>query len=102
MRDCPVEAVRLQKKKAVIDQDKCTECGVCLRVCENDAVISERVSSEGAVQCDACPINCRINPGYTRACQRYRNEAGSLLRITPLQVITDLVRANVPLGQDAG
>ena len=99
VRDCPVEAVRLQKKKAVIDQDKCTECGVCLRVCENDAVISERVSSEGAVQCDACPINCRINPGYTGACQRYRNEAGSLLRITPLQAfesVKDIVGPDPP------
>jgi len=85
VRDCPVEAVRLRKKKAVINQEKCTSCGVCFRVCENDAVIFERTPSEGAVQCDACPINCLIHPGYKGACQRYRNEEGDLIRITPLQ-----------------
>lgn len=85
VRDCPVEAVRLRKKKAVINRDKCTSCGVCFRVCENDAVIFERPDTEGAVQCDACPINCLINPGYMGACLRYRNDAGNLIRITPLQ-----------------
>jgi len=85
VRDCPVEAVHLRKKKAVIDQEKCTSCGVCFRVCENGAVVFERVSSEGAVQCDACPINCLINPGYMGACQRYFNEHGKLIRNMPLQ-----------------
>lgn len=87
VRDCPVEAVRLRKKKAVIDQEKCTSCGVCFRVCENDAVVFERLMEAGAVQCDACPINCLIHPGYLGACQRYRNENGNLVRITPLQTI---------------
>jgi len=85
VRDCPVEAVRLRKKKAVIDEERCTSCGVCFRVCENDAVVFDRVSSEGTVQCDACPINCLIHPGYRGACQRYRNDEGALIRITPLQ-----------------
>ncbi len=84
VRDCPVEAVRLRKKKAVINQEKCTGCGVCFRVCENDAVVFERAYAEGAVQCDACPINCLINPGYLGACHRYRNEGDKLVRITPL------------------
>lgn len=39
-----------------------------------------------AVKCDACPINCRINLGHMGACKRYRNEAGNLIRITPLQI----------------
>jgi len=85
VRDCPVEAVHLRKKKAVIDQEKCTSCGVCFRVCESEAVVFERVPSQGAVQCDACPINCLIHPGYKGACRRYRNEEGNLVRITPLQ-----------------
>ena len=85
VRDCPVEAVRLQKKKAVINQNKCTSCGVCFRVCENEAVIFERAITEGAVQCDACPINCLINPGYRGACQRYSNEQGKLIRNTSLK-----------------
>lgn len=85
VRDCPVEAVRLHKKKAVINQEKCTSCGVCFRVCENDAVIFERAVTEGMVQCDACPINCLIHPGYIGACQRYRNDEGNLVRVTPIQ-----------------
>ncbi|MCG6880723.1 MAG: 4Fe-4S binding protein, partial [Deltaproteobacteria bacterium] len=31
VRDCPVEAVHLVKKKAVI-KDHCTQCGACLKV----------------------------------------------------------------------
>ena len=31
VRDCPVEAVRIVKKKAQIDPLRCTACGVCVR-----------------------------------------------------------------------
>lgn len=37
---CPVRAIRLEERKAVIDQDLCTECGNCqrARVCPKDAL----------------------------------------------------------------
>lgn len=40
---CPVEAISMQGDVAVIDQDECTDCGVCLRskVCPVDCIIFE-------------------------------------------------------------
>ena len=35
--DCPLGAVRLKRKKAVIDT-RCTECGACRRVCPEEAI----------------------------------------------------------------
>jgi NAD-dependent dihydropyrimidine dehydrogenase PreA subunit len=90
VRDCPVEAVRLVKKKAVINEQRCTGCGVCLRVCEALAVTAEEMPPEGTLQCDACPIKCRIHSGYMGACHRYRNEDGQLVRITALHYFEDV------------
>ncbi len=42
------------------------------------------MSSKIGIRCDACPINCFIKPGHIGACQRYRNEAGKIIRITSL------------------
>jgi ferredoxin len=58
VRDCPVDAVKLVKKKALINDHGCTNCGVCLRVCESDAVIAAESMPAGAIECDACPIKC--------------------------------------------
>jgi hypothetical protein len=78
------------KKKAVINDHWCTHCGVCQRVCESDAVIAAENMPAGAIECDACPIQCWIQPGYIGACHRYRNEAGELLRLTPLHSYADV------------
>jgi Pyruvate/2-oxoacid:ferredoxin oxidoreductase delta subunit len=90
VRDCPVDAVRLVKKKAVINDHWCTHCGVCLRVCESDAVIDAEPMPPDAIECDACPIKCWIQPGYVGACHRYRNESGKLVRLTPLHTYADV------------
>jgi NAD-dependent dihydropyrimidine dehydrogenase PreA subunit len=90
VRDCPVDAVKMVKKKAVINDHWCTHCGVCQRVCESDAVIAAENMPAGAIECDACPIQCWIQPGYIGACHRYRNEAGELLRLTPLHSYADV------------
>ncbi|MBZ0263773.1 NAD(P)H-dependent oxidoreductase subunit E [bacterium] len=38
-RQCPVEAISGEKKKLhIIDQDICTTCGICMEVCNFDAV----------------------------------------------------------------
>lgn len=84
VRDCPVEAVKLKKKKAVINDHWCTQCGVCQRVCEAEAITADDTMRQDAVECDACPIKCRINAGHIGACHRYRNVDGTLTRITPL------------------
>jgi len=80
VRDCPVGAVRLVRKKAIIRQN-CTECGACLKVCEQEALIRDEAPRPGTVTCDACPINCRVPEGYTGACQRFRNQGGRLQRV---------------------
>ena len=92
VRDCPVDAVKMVKKKAVINDHWCTHCGVCLRVCESDAVIDAESMPPDAIECDACPIKCWIQPGYLGACQRYRNEAGKLMRLTRLHTYADVKR----------
>jgi hypothetical protein len=61
-----------------------------MRVCESDAVIAAEIMPEGAIECDACPIQCWIQPGYIGACHRYRNEDGNLIRLTPLHTYADV------------
>ena len=90
VRDCPVGAVRIKEKKAVIDPLKCTDCRVCLRVCPEEAIGPEAGMPEGAVECTACPIRCWVRESFLGACQRYRNVAGELIRVTPLHTYDDV------------
>ena len=90
VRDCPVDAVKLVRKKAVINDDGCTHCSVCMRVCESNAVIAADSMPAEAIECDACPIKCWIQPGFIGACHRYRNEAGKLVRLTRLHTYGDV------------
>lgn len=39
MRICPVEAVRIRNKKAIMLEDKCIDCGVCVKSCNANAII---------------------------------------------------------------
>lgn len=39
---CPVSAIKIVDKKAVIDLDKCTLCGACPASCKFEAIIIER------------------------------------------------------------
>ncbi len=95
VRDCPVGAIRLVRKKAAIDET-CTQCGACLKVCEQGAISRETHIPRGAVVCDACPINCQIRPGMIGACHRYKNVDGQLLRATPLHAWQDVEDAVGP------
>ena len=90
VRDCPVEAVHLVKKKAVIE-DHCTQCGACLKVCEQNALSRDPIPAPGSVTCDACPIFCQVTEGHMGACHRFENAAGKLVRITPLHTFEDVI-----------
>ena len=90
MRDCPVGAVRVSKKKAFIDPLTCTNCKACIRSCAEGAMIVEDSRPAGAIECDACPIRCWIQPGVLGACHRYTQVNGYLERTTPLHSFDDV------------
>ncbi|HEY5302247.1 MAG TPA: 6-hydroxynicotinate reductase [Acetobacteraceae bacterium] len=50
---------------------------------------------DGRIRCDACPVLCYIKPGMTGACDRYANDAGTLVRVDP-QVVLDGSAQAVP------
>lgn len=39
MKICPVEAIRVKDKKSRLLVDKCIDCGECVKVCRNDAIV---------------------------------------------------------------
>ncbi len=94
MRDCPVGAVRIRKKTARIDPAVCTFCGVCTKVCPEQAVVADRDVQDampaGAVECHACPIKCWVPLDAMGACLRYRNDNQTLVRATPLHTREDV------------
>jgi len=51
----------------------------------------------GIIRCDACPVLCRIKPGASGACDRYANDAGTLVRLDPLVVTERAVRNQQPM-----
>ncbi len=54
----------------------------CLRVCETGALSLSPGPFPGSIRCDACPICCRIRPGFRGACLRYENDGQRLVRTT--------------------
>ena len=91
-KDCPVSAITMKDKKAVLDQGLCVGCRVCFRVCRFEAVeIGEALNP---VACDHCPIQCHIGEGGFGACHRYQNNAGQIIRLD--QPLTyDEVKADI-------
>jgi ferredoxin len=95
VRDCPVGAIELVDKKAVVG-DSCVSCGVCVRVCKHQAPTVEKLAmGKGVIVCRSCPVQCNIPPGFTGACKRYVNSGDRLERNRPL--VTD-----VPPERDRG
>lgn len=90
MRDCPVGAIRIEKKKALVDAAVCTHCTVCFKVCPEQAVSEPAALPEGSVQCASCPIKCHVPVNAMGACLRYRNDGGNLVRITRLHSWEDV------------
>jgi Fe-S-cluster-containing hydrogenase component 2 len=39
MRVCPVEAIRVRDKEARMLEDKCIDCGVCVKACNSNAIV---------------------------------------------------------------
>lgn len=86
---CPVGAITVINKKAVIGEN-CVECKACSRVCPKNALIPETSDIPDTIQCDSCPIKCRIKLGNTGACFRYTNRGGKLVRNVTLNFLSDV------------
>ena len=39
MRICPTQAIRIREGKAVILSDRCIDCGECVRICNQHAIV---------------------------------------------------------------
>jgi len=91
VKDCPVAAITLQGKKAVIGQT-CVECHTCFKVCPRGAVHDELVPVAGAKECNHCPVGCRIPEGLTGACGRYTNRKREMVRTRPLLTFAEVAQ----------
>ncbi len=88
-KNCPVGAIEMVERKAVVSAEKCCECGVCTRVCKFGAISKPSDVSDGLIVCSSCSVQCRIPAGHTGACKRYTNENGKLVRNRALVVHND-------------
>ncbi len=55
---------------------------------------NERMAAH-KIECNACPVLCQISEGKVGACDRYANQAGTLVRVDPVL----LLRQRVAEGQ---
>ncbi|MGL4208712.1 MAG: indolepyruvate ferredoxin oxidoreductase subunit alpha, partial [Candidatus Adiutrix sp.] len=94
--DCPTLAVTITDKKAVIDPALCVGCRVCFRVCRYEAVEMVPISLDNTLECDHCPIKCRISPGHLGACARYKNQSGEVMRLDAPLTFDDVSSYVVP------
>jgi ferredoxin len=39
--ECPSEAIKMDKDKAVVDVETCIDCGVCIDACPEEAISME-------------------------------------------------------------
>jgi len=93
---CPLELVSLREKIAAIATG-CVDCQACVKVCPAGAIDSDPKLPEGTIQCDACPVGCRIPPGMTGACRRFVNKDGRKVRTTRLHTYGDVAGLLKPL-----
>ncbi|MFZ5633494.1 MAG: DUF362 domain-containing protein [Bacillota bacterium] len=83
-KNCPTGAISVIDRRAVVDE-KCVNCGVCIRVCKFDSITRPAEMEAGAVRCRSCPVQCEVSPGFYGACRRYINVDGALVRSRPLE-----------------
>ncbi len=93
---CSLGVIKIRSRKARVGQG-CSFCGACKRVCPQEAVDFPAEVPEGSVPCEACPVGCRIKEGFLGACQRYRNQEGSLVRVVPLHGFEEVAQV---VGED--
>ena len=85
VRNCPVQAVSLVEGKASIGEN-CVGCTLCVRMCPLEALTVEEVEKPKAAKCFHCPVECEIPEGRLGACKRYTNVNGRIELAEPLVV----------------
>lgn len=84
-KNCPNNAIHVKEKRAVVD-GSCVGCNVCFKICPKNAIEKIPVP-QNYVYCNSCPVHCNIPEGCLGSCQRFRNEAGRLVRIEALNIV---------------
>ncbi|MFC1752453.1 4Fe-4S binding protein [Thermoproteota archaeon] len=96
-KKCPVDAITIKEKKAIVDVSRCFGCGVCTRFCVKKAMVMERREKTAFVPVDAFErfILTAINEGklqnlvfdnYTLWTNDImRKFLGSILRLKPVK-----------------
>lgn len=49
IKACPLDAIRIIEKRALIDLDKCNLCGACLPACKFKAILLEKIETSPAL-----------------------------------------------------
>jgi len=96
---CPVEAIKMVNKKAVVNKDICIGCGVCKRHCSVEAISVERREKLVEVPLDSFE-RCVITAIETNKLQNYifdnydlwtnellRNLVGILFKLSPAKFL---------------
>ncbi|RPJ64092.1 MAG: 4Fe-4S dicluster domain-containing protein [Dehalococcoidia bacterium] len=60
-KNCPVGAISIHDKLAVIDRLKCNECGICIDVCPRVAVTQVRPVSKDDLQSTVTSLKQKTN-----------------------------------------
>ncbi|KYH36062.1 MAG: 6-hydroxynicotinate reductase, partial [Candidatus Hecatellales archaeon B24] len=85
VRNCPSKAIRLKNGKARIGE-ACVACTLCARICPVEAVAVREGAKPSTAKCFNCPVECEIPEGYLGACRRYVNVKGEIQLAAPLVV----------------
>lgn len=85
-RVCPMDAIEIIDKKAVINKDECVNCLSCIKVCKLNALEETKDTNLNSVVCRNCGVKCIIPNGKMGACKRFTNDNGNLFRNRPLQI----------------
>ncbi|MGM0548083.1 MAG: 4Fe-4S dicluster domain-containing protein [Bacillota bacterium] len=83
---CPVDAITIEEKAAVIDQEKCINCGKCKKACPYEAIVNyERPCAE------ACGVDAIESDEYQRAKINQNNcvSCGQCIIACPFGAIAD-------------
>lgn len=86
VKNCPVDAIKLQEDKKAHTNENCVTCGICVRVCPVNAITNTPEQKPETIKCTHCPVSCAIPEGKTGACKRYTNINGEIIRNRKLVV----------------